>query len=88
MLSKMPSNLDLVLAAVAIAALMGFVERGHSISIDPPDQVALEAPVTSCVEIEHARGAAATPTVFPEDLFVSGLIGRPPVELPSAACER
>jgi hypothetical protein len=87
MLSKVPSKLDLVLAAAAIAALMGFVERGHSIFIDPPDQVALEAPATSCVEIEHARGAAI-PTVFPEDLFVSGLIGRPPVELPSAACER
>jgi len=87
MLSKVPSKLDLLLAAAAIAALMGFVERGHSIVIDPPDQVALEAPATSCVEIEHARGAA-TPTVFPEDLFVSGLIGQPPVELPSAACER
>jgi hypothetical protein len=86
MLSKVPSKLDLLLAVATMAALMGFIERGHSIVIEPPDQIALAAPATPCVEIVHARGDM-TPTVFPEDLFASGFFGPPPIAAERRSCE-
>ena len=86
MLSKVPSKLDLLLAAATLAALIGFAERGHSIVIDPPDQVALELP-TPCVDAEQTRGDTS-PAVFPEDLFVSGLLGQPLLATQRWSCEQ
>jgi hypothetical protein len=48
----MPSKLDLVLIAASIAALVGFIERAHSIVIDPPESVEVlwQPPANSCRE--------------------------------------
>ncbi len=95
---KASSRLDLILAAAIIAALMGFIERGHSIVIDPPDQVQLAPPAleaapseppmreTSCANIGPAP-TGEKPTIFSDELFVSGLLGQP---MPAALwfCER
>jgi hypothetical protein len=53
----MPSKLDLVLFAATAAALVGFIERGHSIVIDPPEAIELAKPTSpqSCADDEDAR---------------------------------
>jgi hypothetical protein len=75
----MPSKLDLVLIAASIAAVVGFIERAHSIVIDPPDAVELAAlPAPSCSDDESYGGGRL---VFLEEGFLSGV-------RPSSACER
>jgi len=86
MRSKVPSKLDLLLAVATIAALMGFIERGHSIVIDPPDQVALKIPATSCVAADRTYTDAAA-TMLPEDLLVSGLLGASELPPERSACD-
>jgi hypothetical protein len=66
----MPSKLDLMLIAASIAAVVGFIERAHSIVIDPPDPIELaSAPAPSC---SNDDGYGARRMVFLEEGFLSG----------------
>ena len=69
----MPSKLDLVLIAVSVAAVVGFIERSHSVIIDPPDVVA--APATACADQASMRYGLSR-MMFLEDGFVSGTQAR------------
>ena len=53
----MPSKLDLVLIAGSIAAVMGWIEHGHSVVIDSPDSIELASivPAPRCAESENIR---------------------------------
>jgi len=67
----MPSKLDLVLIAASIAAVVGFIERAHSIVIDPPDAIELAAlPAPACSDDERY---GASRMVFLEEGFLSGV---------------
>jgi hypothetical protein len=77
--SSMPSKLDLVLIAASVAAVVGFIERAHSVVIDPPDAVELAAlPAPTCSDDERYGSSRL---VFLEEGFLSGV-------RPSSACER
>jgi hypothetical protein len=85
----MPSKLDLVLIAGSIAAVMGWIERGHSVVIDSPDPIELAslAPAPACSENDSFRYAMSQ-MVFSGDGFVSGALERPSLpEARSPACD-
>jgi hypothetical protein len=66
----MPSKLDLVLIAASIAAVVGFIERAHSIVIDPPDAVEpASLPAPTCSDDERY---GTSRMVFLEEGFLSG----------------
>ena len=79
----MPSKLDLVLIAGSIAALMGWIEHGHSVVIDSPDLIELAslAPAPACTADDSIRYGMSQ-MVFSGDGFVSGAPERP--NLPEA----
>jgi hypothetical protein len=81
----MPSKLDLVLIAVSVAALVGFIERSHSIVIDPPDLVELAISATACTDQASMRYGLSR-MMFLEDGFVSGPPRRAAFE--ATNCER
>jgi len=67
----MPSKLDLLLIAASVAALVGFIERAHSIVIDPPDAVELASrPAPACSDDERY---GANRMVFLKEGFVAGV---------------
>jgi hypothetical protein len=80
----MPSKLDLVLIAGSIAAVMGWIEHGHSVVIDSPDPIELAslAPPPACSADDGIRYVMSQ-MVFSGDGFVSGAPERP--NLPEAA---
>jgi hypothetical protein len=79
----MPSKLDLVLIAASIAAVVGFIERAHSVVIDPPDAVELAAlPAPTCSDDERYGSSRL---VFLEEGFLSGVRPR---GADNQACER
>jgi hypothetical protein len=85
----MPSKLDLVLIAGAIAAVMGWIERGHSVVIDSPDPIELAslAPAPACSANDSIRYGMSQ-MVFSGDGFVSGAPERPNLhEAGSPACD-
>ena len=67
----MPSKLDLVLIAGSIAALMGWIEHGHSVVIDSPDPIELAslAPAPACTADDSIRYGMSQ-MVFSGDGFV------------------
>jgi hypothetical protein len=71
----MPSKLDLVLIAVSVAAVVGFIERSHSVVIDPPDVVELATSATACADQASMRYGLSR-MMFLEDGFVSGTQAR------------
>ena len=84
----MPSKLDLVLIVGSIAAVMGWIEHGHSVVIDSPDSIELASPKPSCSESESVRHGMSQ-VAFTGDGFPSE-----PIEQASSsesrteACER
>ena len=70
----MLSKFDPVLIAASIAAVVGFIERGHNVVIGPPDPPVLAAflPATSCSE---NNGNGADDVVFLEGGIASGMGG-------------
>jgi hypothetical protein len=79
----MPSKLDLVLIAASIAAVVGFIERAHSIVIDPPDAVQLVA-LPICSDDDSLRYGTIR-MEFLEEGFLSGVR---PSGADNEACER
>src|ERR1700681_2659648 len=69
----MPSKLDLVLIAGSIAAVMGWIEHGHSVVIDSPDPIELAslAPPPACSADDGIRYVMSQ-MVFSGDGFVTG----------------
>jgi hypothetical protein len=85
----MPSKLDLVLIAGSIAAVMGWIERGHSVVIDSPDPIELAslAPAPACPADDSIRYGMSQ-MVFSGDGFVSGAPERQNLpEAGSPACD-
>ena len=85
----MPSKLDLVLIAGSIAAVMGWIERGHSVVIDSPDPIELAslAPAPACPPDDGIRHAMSQ-MIFSGDGFVSGAPEPPNLpEAGSPACD-
>jgi hypothetical protein len=86
----MPSKLDLTLIVATVAALVGFIERGHSIVIAPPEAIELGklTSTRSCADEEDMRYGTSR-MVWLENGFITG----PPVRSASAgarspACNR
>jgi hypothetical protein len=85
----MPSKLDLVLIAGSIAAVMGWIERGHSVVIDSPDPIELAslAPAPACPADDGIRYEMSQ-MIFSGDGFVSGAPERSDLpETGSPVCE-
>jgi hypothetical protein len=82
----MPSKLDLVLIAVSVAAVVGFIERSHNVVIDPPDLVERATQTTACSDQASARYGLSR-MLFLEDGFVSGPPARPAAS-EATNCER
>ena len=75
-----------VLIAVSIAAVVGFIERSHSIIIDPLDPIELATQMTACSDQASARYGLSR-MMFLEDGFASGLPPRR-AALDATNCER
>ena len=80
----MPSKLDLVLIAVSVAAVAGFIERSHSVIIDPPAVVATSA--TACADQASMRYGLSR-MLFLEDGFVGGTQARRAIA-EATSCDR
>jgi hypothetical protein len=84
----MASKLDLVLIAGSIAAVMGWIEHGHSVVIDSPDSIELASPMRSCTENESVRYSMSQ-VAFVGDGFPSEPIEQAnPSESRTETCER
>jgi hypothetical protein len=72
MMPLMPSKLDLTLIIATVAALVGFIERGHSIVIAPPEAIELAklTSARSCADDEDMRYGTSR-MVFLEEGFIS-----------------
>jgi hypothetical protein len=69
----MPTKLDLMLIAACVAAVVGFIERGHSVIIGPPDtvEVATLASAPACPDDENLRYGTSR-LVFVEEGYLAG----------------
>jgi hypothetical protein len=78
----MPSKLDLTLIVATVAALVGFIERGHSIVIAPPEAIELAkiASPRPCADDEDVRYGLGRMVWLEE-----GYVTAPYTRYPSAA---
>jgi len=74
----MPSKIDLLLLAAAIAAAVVWIEHEHRVVIDPPDQPELAAPVLAALDpaCSDGQNGDSDRLVLLEDGFIARVRNR------------